>query len=268
MAIPLALRHHRLAPMTDNTNDPATTIRTGNAGWWLTCYSTTTSTNDLARDLPPWSAVMALRQTAGRGRLGRAFSSDDGGLWISAVLPAEGGISRWSGFSLTIGRHVLEMLENLHVHDARLRWPNDLMIATKKLGGILIEHASANTLIVGLGLNLTNQPWIQDPSLERIATRLADHLPRVPDLQDTATLVLNAIADAHHDMESHGLRATIDALNQSWASGREVRIDQFDGTQITGQFIGLDSTGNLRVITPVGHPITIEHHHVERLVEV
>jgi BirA family biotin operon repressor/biotin-[acetyl-CoA-carboxylase] ligase len=268
MAIPPVLLQYPLAQMTDNTNDPITTRRTGNAGWWLTCYPTATSTNDIARELPPWSAVMALRQTAGRGRLGRAFSSDLGGLWISAVLPAHGGIPRWSGFSLTIGRHVLAMLEKLQVHDARLRWPNDLMIGTKKLGGILIEHASANSLIVGLGLNLTNQPWNQDASLERIATRLADHLPRVPDLQDTATMVLNAIADAHHDMESHGLRATIDALNQSWASGREVRIHQFDGTQITGQFIGLDPTGNLRIVTPGGHPKTIEHHYVERLVEV
>jgi len=268
MAIPLILLHDPTSQMTENTDDPTSTRRTGDAGWWLTCYSTAGSTNDIARGLPPWSAVMALRQTSGRGRLGRAFSSDDGGLWISAVLPAEGGISQWNGFSLTIGRHVLAMLEKLQVHEARLRWPNDLMIGTKKLGGILIEHASANTLIVGLGLNLTNQPWMQDPSLGSIATRLADHLPRMPDLPDTATLVLNAIADAHHDMEAHGLRATIDALNQSWATAREVRIHQFDGTQITGRFIGLDPAGNLRLITPTGDPKTIEHHHVERLVEV
>ena len=103
-------------------------------------YDTVASTNDLARELPPWSAVRAQKQTAGRGRFGRQFVSDPGGLWLSATLPAEGGAGRWNGFSLMVGCHLLHMLENLAVPDVRLRWPNDLMSGKKKLAGLLIEQ--------------------------------------------------------------------------------------------------------------------------------
>jgi len=267
MAIAAILLHDGISLMTENPDELTSTRRTGHAGWWLTCYPTATSTNDIARDLPPWSAVMALRQTAGRGRLGRAFSSLDGGLWISAVLPAQGGPLRWNGFSLAVGRFLLSMLRQSGVTDARLRWPNDLMVGSKKLGGILIEQAAPEVLIVGLGLNLTNEPWLTDPTLEPIATRLAAHLPAVPDIWDAARLALDAIADAHHDMEVHGLGATIDALNQKWRAGSEVAIQPFDSEVVTGNFVGLDPTGNLRLLRSDGNLHIVEHQRVERLIE-
>ena len=59
----------------------------GSFGWQFFSYDTVASTNDLARELPPWSAVRAQKQTAGRGRFGRQFVSEPGGLWLSATLP-------------------------------------------------------------------------------------------------------------------------------------------------------------------------------------
>jgi len=129
--------------------------------------------------------VRAETQTGGRGRFGRVFVSDPGGLWISAVLPAEGGTQRWAGFSLMVGIHLVRMLEALNVPGARLRWPNDLMSGTKKLGGLLIEQSARETLIVGFGLNVRNAPWATDPALDEIATSLeracAPSLPEPPD---------------------------------------------------------------------------------------
>ena len=118
-----------MAPSSSEKATSAAII--GSAGWRFFRYETVASTNDLARNLLPWSAVCAMAQTAGRGRFGRSFVSDPGGLWLSATLPAEGGAGRWSGFSLMVGCHLLRVLENLAVPDVRLRWPNDLMSAKK-----------------------------------------------------------------------------------------------------------------------------------------
>ena len=78
----------------------------GKAGWKLFECGSAASTSDLAHDLPVWSAVRADIQTGGRGRFGRVFVSDPGGLWISAVLPADGGVAKWAGFSLMVGVHL------------------------------------------------------------------------------------------------------------------------------------------------------------------
>jgi biotin-(acetyl-CoA carboxylase) ligase len=159
--------------MNDATADMAVPGKVGKAGWKLFECDTAASTNDLARSLPAWSAVRADTQTGGRGRFGRTFVSDRGGLWISAVLPAGGGLAKWAGFSLMVGVHLVRMLEDLRIPSARLRWPNDLMSGRKKLGGLLIEQSAKDVLIVGFGLNISNEPWTSDPALEAISTSIA-----------------------------------------------------------------------------------------------
>lgn len=103
--------------------------------------------------------LVAERQTAGRGRLGRDWHSQAGdSLTFSLGLmlaPAD-----WSGLSLAVGASVAESL-----HPAiRLKWPNDLWLDDRKLGGILIETASfgngggARYAVVGVGLNIASRP--------------------------------------------------------------------------------------------------------------
>ncbi len=166
-------------------------VTVGSAGWELFSYETVTSTNDLARELPPWSAVRAVSQTAGRGRFGRSFVSDVGGLWLSATLPATDNASRWNGFSLMVGHHLLLALKQLNVPEARLRWPNDLMSGPKKLAGLLIEQGGRPALTVGIGMNVQNTPWLHDPSLAKNTTRLADLSGVVPPLDALTAAVLD-----------------------------------------------------------------------------
>lgn len=100
--------------------------------------------------------LVAQRQTAGRGRLGRSWRSDAGAsLTFSLGLllaPAD-----WSGLSLAVG---VALAESLHPA-IRLKWPNDLWLHGRKLGGILIETASAagepgaaRFTVIGAGINL------------------------------------------------------------------------------------------------------------------
>lgn len=99
--------------------------------------------------------LVAERQLAGRGRLGRGWHSAPGdSLTFSLGLPLAP--ADWSGLSLAVGVSVAESL-----HPAvRLKWPNDLWVADRKLGGILIETASfgdasgARQAVIGIGINI------------------------------------------------------------------------------------------------------------------
>ena len=103
--------------------------------------------------------LVAERQTAGRGRLGRSWESAAGdSLTFSLGLPLAP--ADWSGLSLAVG---VSVAESLHP-DIRLKWPNDLWVADRKLGGILIETASFGQAsgrryaVVGIGLNIAPRP--------------------------------------------------------------------------------------------------------------
>jgi len=120
------------------------------------------STNDVAREwvealAPEGATVIALSQTAGRGRFGRTWISGPGvGLWFSLVLrpdldyPQAGMVPLAMGFGLVLALRRLGL-------PARLKWPNDVVVRGGKLGGILVEGTTAAgrlaTAVVGVGVN-------------------------------------------------------------------------------------------------------------------
>jgi BirA family transcriptional regulator, biotin operon repressor / biotin---[acetyl-CoA-carboxylase] ligase len=253
--------------MPPNSTDlaPSATI-VGSAGWKLFVHEEVSSTNDLARKMPPWTAVRASTQTAARGRFGRSFVSDAGGLWLSATLPA-GNASQWSGFSLMIGHHLLVALRKLGVPGARLRWPNDLMSGSRKVAGLLIESGTRQVLTVGVGMNVRNTPWRYDSALANTSARLADLLPSLPSLEMLTIVVLDAMADAHRAMLDEGLATVIRELNAHW-NASPVEVTLLGGETINGSFLGLDLNANLRVLTPASQERLVPHHHVARLKEL
>lgn len=119
--------------------------------------------------------LVAEQQTAGRGRLGRGWHSRAGqALTFSLGLPMAP--RNWSGLSLVVG---LVLAENLHP-EVRLKWPNDLWLMGRKLGGILVEtagsgegHSGPRSVVVGVGLNLAR------PADEALAALPAGALPSV-----------------------------------------------------------------------------------------
>lgn len=134
-------------------------------------YTETDSTNQRARNLEAGSFVIAKRQTSGRGRLGRKWFSDDGGLYFSIVLEPPLSIDNIPKLTLTSGVAVAEALEK---YNARLKWPNDVLIDGKKVCGILSEltgELERLRVIVGIGINVENR--IPD-ELESTATSLCE----------------------------------------------------------------------------------------------
>jgi len=143
-------------------------------------YPVTTSTNDIARQqalvkCPEGTAVIAEKQTSGRGRLKREWVTPQGNIAVTVVL-----------YPSRKDLHFLTMLAALAVQysiqkttglKCQLKWPNDVLINGKKVCGILLESQaspdSAEYAIVGIGINV-NMKLAEYPEISAIATSLAD----------------------------------------------------------------------------------------------
>ena len=241
------------------------------AEWTLEEHEVVDSTQILARVRPAWSAVVAEEQRCGRGQRERSFVSDRGGLYLSAVLPYSGDALRSRGFALAVGWTVREALLALGVDGLRLRWPNDLMIGSRKVGGILVEQGTRATIVVGIGLNVTNQPWLAAPELRAIACSLAESAPQ--DLPARSVLIaalLGALRRAYVRFELFGFAGVLTRLNRSWGEPREVVLELANGVAppMRGKFAGIAPCGDVELFGADGVITRVPEHHIVRLREV
>lgn len=241
--------------------------------WRVEHHARVDSTQTLARGRPAWSAVVAWEQTGGRGQAERTFQSDPGGLYVTAVLPYAGDPLASRGFALAVGWAACEMLRGLGVENIRLRWPNDLMVDARKVGGILVEQGGPDTLLVGIGCNVTNRPWQVDPTLAETAGRLADAVaaPGLPAHGRLADLVLHAIRSAHDLFSRERLAGLVPRLVRCWGEPREVEIEPARGViapATRGRFRGIDEEGQILLETKTGGVVPVPAHHVTRLREI
>ncbi len=213
------------------------------------------STNSelLRRDTPARgvAVLLAERQTGGRGRRGRSWISPLAAhLYLSVARQFSGGLSRLGGLSLVAGVAVAEALHAAGYDDVQLKWPNDLLVSGRKLGGLLVEgggeHAGPVRAVIGLGLNVrmphdaaatVDQPWID----------LATMGAAAPSRNAVAACVLGHLLPALEQFDDEGLSPFLaryvrfDAL-----AGREV-IVHGAGTQSSGTALGIAADGALRV---------------------
>lgn len=139
------------------------------------------STNDLARDLaraacPEGTILVAESQSAGRGRLGRQWLSPPGtGLYLSVVLRPAVPPGELSKLTLLAAVAVVRALKAATGIETRIKWPNDILLHGRKLGGILTEtEAEADRIhyvVLGIGLNINTVNF--PPELRPLATSLA-----------------------------------------------------------------------------------------------
>lgn len=239
-------------------------------GWTIERHEVVDSTQALARLRPAWHAVVAVEQLGGRGQRERTFVSDRGGLYLSAVLPYAGDARRSRGFALAVGWALREAFVALGVPELRLRWPNDLMIGARKIGGILVEQGGPRTLVVGVGLNLCNRPWEREAALRGIAGSLEEQAPALArEAGRVQAAVLGALRAAQADFAAGGFAALVPRLNAAWGEAREVELElASDAASVRGRFVGVHESGDLLVAEPSGEVARIPEHHVARLREV
>jgi len=161
-------------------------------------------------DLQP-CLLVAEQQTHGRGRLGRAWHSTRGAsLTFSLAMPLQ--ISDWSGLSLAVGVALADALEPLEGSlDAAprlgLKWPNDLWLDGRKLGGVLIETVPAGEhrmVVVGVGLNIAPIQLESQAALSSGFACMQELLPQVSGPQVLA-LIAKPLVLALREFQSSGL---------------------------------------------------------------
>jgi len=196
-----------------------------------------------------WTVVLADAQTAGRGRQGRRWSSPPGNLYLSVLLrPAPPG-ARWSVLPLAAGLAVAEALaaEGL---EARLKWPNDVMVGERKVGGILAEATSGadglESVVLGVGINLALRPPDLPPDVAASVTCAAEELARAVDRVVIAAAVLVRLTVWYHALAREGpqvVQAAWRARAVPWW-GRAVEA-QSGGRRLRGIARDLDEGGAL-----------------------
>ena len=197
------------------------------------------------------SVVLAERQTSGRGRRGKTWVSPfAANIYMSILWDFEQGAQALEGLSLAIGVAVRRALIELGLEDVRLKWPNDIYIGNKKLGGILLEMigdpAGHCSVVIGVGINVSmpasiavniDQPWT-DCSSESDAPIARSRL---------AALLIDNIFDILNDFESLGFAGYRDEWQEA---------DAFKGLQgtistprdsVSGTVIGVDNRGAVQL---------------------
>lgn len=204
---------------------------------------------------PEGLVVVAEEQTAGRGRRGHAWFSPPGsGLYVSVVLapasaqtdPARAStlLTLAAGVALAEG---IDQATGLHVD---LKWPNDLQVTRRKLGGILAESSgtgdSSDTVVVGYGLNVLSTAF--PPALRDRSTSIESELGRAIDRHQLLAETLAALSRRYEDL----LAGRFDAILDAWrrlapaASGARVEWTTNAGTA-SGVTAGIDDLGALLV---------------------
>jgi BirA family transcriptional regulator, biotin operon repressor / biotin---[acetyl-CoA-carboxylase] ligase len=198
--------------------------------------------------------VIADQQTAGRGRRGHTWFSPPGsGLYVSVVLaPARSPDSARATMLLTLaaGVALAEGIEAATGLNVDLKWPNDLQVSRRKIGGILAESCGAadplSTIVVGYGINVRATAF--PPELRDRATSLESELGRDVDRHHLLAETLAALARRSDDL----LAARFDAILDAWrrlapgASGAPVTWTTTAGTA-SGITAGIDAMGALLV---------------------
>jgi BirA family biotin operon repressor/biotin-[acetyl-CoA-carboxylase] ligase len=158
-------------------------------------FPSVTSTNDLAKELgaqgaPEGTLVVAEGQTGGRGRLGRQWDSPPGwGLYVSLLLRPPLPPLEMPRITLTTAVAVARALKRTTGMAPGIKWPNDLLLAGKKVGGILTEMETETDqiryLVVGLGLNVNNPDFPEElrDTATSVAREAGRTFPRLAILQ-------------------------------------------------------------------------------------
>lgn len=223
-------------------------------GWPVVIYESIDSTNAAALKLiaeqkPTPFVVMAERQTAGRGRRGRAWASPFGeNLYYSLALRIAGGMRQIEGLSLVVGLAVLKTLRDAGVQGAGLKWPNDVLVGRRKVAGILLElvgdPADVCHVIIGVGINVNMRATSQVDQLWT-SLRLETGLMVNRSLLATQLSVnIDEYLTIHQKLGFESLRGEWER-NHLW-QGSAVSLHA-GADVIDGVVVGIDSQGALRL---------------------
>lgn len=243
----------------------------------LVFLSTIDSTNDhasrlLANDYEAPFIVISNQQTLGRGRMGRTWHSPpSSNLYMSLGSRPYVRPDRMQLFTLWMGVYVARLLRTRLSLDIGVKWPNDLFVEGKKLGGMLTEaRVDADTLrelVFGIGLNVNQTQRDLPNELKHSASSLRELTGREQDLNRIAALLIEAIYTGYQAFLAGNIRATFEDMWPDFdiLKGQLIQAETRNGN-IQGVAQGLDDRGSLILKLKQGRLTTLNSGevHIQR----
>jgi BirA family biotin operon repressor/biotin-[acetyl-CoA-carboxylase] ligase len=197
----------------------------------------------LEQGAPSLSVVIATQQTAGRGQWGRQWLSAAGGLYLSVAIVSK--LEAANSYQLTLATAwgIAAQLQECGIN-AGIKWPNDLVLEGRKLGGILTEtkinKGQITQAVIGVGINWANP--VPETGINLLSWQ-ANHCSAITGLEILAARVLLGIETGLDYLEQQGIDNLLSCyLNLLTNLGDRVYIDNLLGT-----VVGVTSQGNLRL---------------------
>ena len=230
------------------------TLETEYMGKEILCFRKVFSTNSIAKFLANHSAdegtvLISEIQTKARGRSGKKWEAPDGGVWMSLILRPNVPTARIGLITLATGVAIAKSIRSLGV-DARIKWPNDVLIHGKKISGVLTEvNATFNEIdwiVVGIGIdsNLKLEDFSEDIRIG--TTTLTEELPTKVDENELIAIFLNEFEKVY-ELYKDG---EIETILKDWRDladtiGKYVNITQTGGKITQGYVVGINHEGSL-----------------------
>jgi BirA family biotin operon repressor/biotin-[acetyl-CoA-carboxylase] ligase len=226
------------------------------------CLDSTSSTNDDARTLgisgaPHGSLITADSQSSGRGRRGSSWISPPGrNLILSILLRPSLPPDQWPRLTHAAALAVTRALDlSPALPPATIKWPNDVLLASRKVCGILLEsvlHASSGFVVVGLGINLNASPDDFPPDLRTTATSVFSENGGILTDRTAFTIAfLESFAQSINTATSDFPSLLADCSLRSSLAGKSIRLTSH-GAEFTGSWAGLGPNGELLLLLPDG----------------
>jgi BirA family biotin operon repressor/biotin-[acetyl-CoA-carboxylase] ligase len=198
-------------------------------------------------------SVVADEQTAGRGRLQRAWSSPKGaGLYFSILLRPAIPQNYWPLITFMAAIAVGDALREAAGVETDIKWPNDLLSGERKICGILaeaIDTPDGRAVILGIGINVT--PNAYPPELANVATSVSEAAGRPIDREQILAALLDALSRWYASLEHPALIVDAWSNRSSYALGKLVQVSNGDDVW-QGTTFGVEPDGALRLRTSSG----------------
>jgi BirA family biotin operon repressor/biotin-[acetyl-CoA-carboxylase] ligase len=204
-------------------------------------------------------SIVADEQTAGRGRLQRAWSSPKGaGLYFSILFQPTIAPDQWPLITFMATLAVGDALSEACAVNTDIKWPNDLLSGERKICGILaeaVETPTGRAVIVGIGINLTAEAYPAE--LSGVATSVAEAAGSAPERERLLSALLRALSRWYsllHELDGVERIVAAWSSRSSYASGKAVQVA--NGNEVwQGITRGVESDGALRLETTDGMKI-------------
>ncbi len=221
----------------------------------VTGSTNTDLVNAAKHGAPEGKVLIAEEQEHGRGRLDRHWVSPArAGLTMSFLLRPTLPREQWGTLSLLTAVALEEALKGVCGVNAKLKWPNDVLIADKKVCGVLAQ-VEGNAVIVGVGLNVSlTEAELPIPEATSLQLAGASTLDRV----EIAAAFLAHVAAVYRTWNERGPASVIERWRRNSATlGRHVAVSFPGGRNLTGRAVGIDGHGCLQVAAADGTVETV-----------